>query len=108
MDDFLKTLTKIDDFFTLKIVQIGLLILWPIFFLNSNNFLKIWILVGLAAYIFLSLSNLEKGFSNEIEKLKQLYKKSGWLPFSKGFNYCLILGPLSFILYVMLNKKDEN
>jgi hypothetical protein len=108
MDIFLKTLTKIDDFFTVKIVQIGLLILWPVFFLNSNNFLRIWILVGLAAYIILSLSNLENGFYKEIQKIKQLYNKSGWLPFSKGFNYCIILGPLSFLLYAILKEKDEN
>ena len=64
-----------------------------------------WPLLGFVAYVLMMVNNMRvSGKDVEIENLKKLYKKNGILPFLKGFNYSLLLGPLSLVLYFSLFK----
>lgn len=75
-------------------------------FLSGHEKALIWLSLGLISYIVLMIKNHPKeGFS----KIKKLYQKDGFLPFLTGFNYSLILGPITLLLDLLLiiTAKEE-
>lgn len=117
MEKVAKTLFWIDKtFFEVKTVQYFLfgffgttLIGTATGFLNYPSGVVNWLLMGLCVYVGLFVFRFVTN-KNESAKLKSLYQKNGSLPFLKGFNYSLLLGPLGVVLaifLVVLSKSNK-
>lgn len=69
----------------------------------------IWLGLGLVVYALLTGLNFYRdGVKKELADLAKLHKKHGMFPFLKGFNYCLILGPLGIALAVLMAVTSKS
>lgn len=64
-----------------------------------NDFIDIWLKLGLISYLILWI----KSFLSE----KQNKEKLSFFNYFKGFNYSIILGPISLIVHLILSKKTS-
>lgn len=74
--------------------------------LNFDGITFVWVISGLICYFILMGVRLVKDKDYKKE-LKETFKTGGFLPFLKGFNYCVLLGVLSFGLFALLNSEPK-
>lgn len=102
-----KILFKLDDYLGRLKVQIGLFILIMSSLLFTDFKLNIWLSLGLVCYFGMFAWDYHKN-PNYREELEAAFKeKNGKLGFLKGFNYSVILGPVSILLKIFLSRLDE-
>ena len=77
--------------------HIIILIFLALALFSKITFLKYWILIGLIIYLVLFSMRLLQGDK----------PKSTLLGYLVGFNICLVLGPISILIFYFLNKIKE-
>lgn len=108
MKEIAQMLFSIDRFiFDRKNVQYGLLAFFGITLLGTmiglfaaSGFF-IWLCIGLAVYVVLFAYRFMTN-EQELPQMKRMYQEKGVMPFMKGLNYSLILGPFGLILAMFL------
>lgn len=72
---------------------------------NFDGITFVWVISGLVCYVLLMAYRFKKDTDYK-QEIKRIYNEGGLLPFLKGFNYCVLLGVLSFGLFALL--KDDS
>lgn len=101
-------LFKIDKFLDNWFAQGILFIVFVVGLQLRNSLFSIWLAIGLFGYAYLMYRNYQT-IPGYHQQMKDDFKEHGMFPFVKGFNYCVICGPLSFLLaYVLQKDEDES
>lgn len=74
--------------------------------LNFDGIAFVWVVSGLVCYILLMAFRIKED-TNYKQEIKRIYTEGGLLPFLKGFNYCVLLGVLSFGLFALLKNESK-
>lgn len=100
---------KISNLLHSYFTQILLFGLWITLAYQNDNF-KLWFLIGFISYIGLTVFRL---YQSGLSGISRIFKEKSFLPFIVGFNSCIILGPMTIIISLILewfskDNKDGN
>lgn len=64
---------------------------------------SLWVGLGFVSYLYLTYKGYKENKQYQ-QEMKKTYLSHGALPFLKGLNYCLTLGPLASVVSHFVNK----
>lgn len=102
----MKTLFNIDKYLSNYPSQL-IITIFGGYLYTETLYTKMWILIGLFVYFALWTHRTIKDKDYLIKLLKDSNKPNFYLGLLKGFNYTVVLGPLSIPLLILLNLKKR-
>ena len=96
----MNVLLSIDDFLSNIVAQT---ILFALCIVGLYH-LHWWIVLGFLVHIALWIVQYKK----DKNYFKDIYKEAKLIGLLKGFNYCLLSGPLAIILYFLINQDQKD